>query len=62
MLVEEEQPVRRFLDVLHTMATQGRAIIRDKSEAIPDPKPGVDFVGWRDPITFTYYPKRRFRQ
>jgi CHC2 zinc finger/Domain of unknown function (DUF927) len=47
-LVEEEQPTRRFLGVLHTMVTQVRAIIKDKSEVIPDPKPGVDFVGWRD--------------
>jgi hypothetical protein len=48
VLVEEEQPTRRFLGVLHTMVTQGRAIVIDKDDPVPDPKTGVDFVGWRD--------------
>lgn len=47
-LVEEEQPTRRFLGVLQTMVTQGRAILVGKDESVPDPKPGVDFIGWRD--------------
>jgi hypothetical protein len=61
VLVEEEQPVRRFLSVLYTMVTQGRAIIRDKAEAIPDPKPGVDFIGWSDPDYLYLLPEATFQ-
>jgi hypothetical protein len=61
VLVEEEQPVRRFLGVLHTMVTQGRAIIKDKSEVIPDPKPGIDFVGWRDADYLYLLPEATFQ-
>jgi hypothetical protein len=61
VLVEEEQPVRRFLGVLHTMVTQGRAIIKDKSEVIPDPKPGIDFVGWRDTDYLYLLPEATFQ-
>ena len=47
-IVEEENPVRRFLDVLHTLLTQGRGIIIEKEEARPEVKPGVEFLGWFD--------------
>jgi hypothetical protein len=60
-LVEEEQPTRRFLGVLHTMLTQRRAILIDKSESIPDPRPGVDFVGWRDPDYVYLLPEATFQ-
>jgi hypothetical protein len=60
-LVEEEQPTRRFLGVLHTMATQGRAIIKNREEAVPDPRPGVDFVGWRDADYLYLLPEATFQ-
>jgi len=47
-VVEQEDPVRRFLTVLHTILTQGRAVIVLKDEGAPEPKPGVEFIGWRD--------------
>jgi hypothetical protein len=61
VLVEEEQPTWRLLGVLHTMVTQGRAIIKDKSEPIPDPKPGIDFVGWRDADYLYLLPEATFQ-
>jgi len=47
-VVEQEDPVRRFLTVAHTILTQGRAVIVPKDEAAPEPKPGVEFIGWFD--------------
>jgi len=47
-LVEDELPTLRFLGVLHTIVTQGRATLIGKDETIPETKPGIDFIGWRD--------------
>jgi hypothetical protein len=47
-IVEEEKPTRRFLGVLYTIIAQGRATLLPKDESPTEPKPGVDFVGWRD--------------
>lgn len=47
-IVEEEKPTRRFLEVLATIMVQGRALLLPKEETIPEPKPGVDFIGWHD--------------
>ena len=47
-IVDQEQPTRRFLDVLFTIIAQGRAVLLAKSESGIDAKPGVEFLGWRD--------------
>ena len=60
-LVEEEQPTRRFLTVLQTIITQGRATVVDKSESVPESKPGIDFIGWRDADNFYLLPDATFQ-
>ena len=60
MVVEQEDPVRRFLTVLNTILTQGRAMIVHKDENVPDQKPGVDFIGWRDSEWFYLMPEATF--
>ena len=60
-LVEEEQPTRRFLTALHTIVTQGRAAIVAKDEKIPEPKPGVDFIGWADADYLYLLPEATFQ-
>jgi hypothetical protein len=47
-IVEDEKPTRRFLDVLCTIITQGRALLLPKEQAPAEAKPGVDFIGWQD--------------
>lgn len=49
-VVEEEKPTRRFLAVLSNLITQGRGLLLSKDEIITstEPKPGVDFLGWKD--------------
>jgi len=47
-IVEDEKPTRRFLSVLYTIIDQGRALLLPKDESPSEPKPGIDFVGWRD--------------
>ena len=53
VLVEEEQPLRRFLGVLHTMVTQGRAIIKIKSERFRTRNPALISSVGMILITFT---------
>lgn len=48
IVVEQEDPVRRFLTVLHTILTQGRAVIVATDENAPEQKAGVEFLGWFD--------------
>jgi len=60
-LVEEEQPVRRFLTILHTMIIQRRAILVYKTDPMPEQKPGVDLVGWRDPEYLYLLPDATFQ-
>jgi hypothetical protein len=48
IIVEEERPVKLFLNVLCTLFTQGRGLILEKDDNPPEPKPGVDFLGWYD--------------
>ena len=59
-VVEQEDPVRRFLTVLHTILTQGRAVIVAKDENAPEPKPGVDFLGWFDAEWLYLLPEATF--
>jgi hypothetical protein len=60
LLVEQENPVRRFLTVLQTMLTQRRAVIVATDESTPDPKPGVDFIGWYDAEWLYLIPEAAF--
>jgi hypothetical protein len=59
-IVEEEKPTRRFLGVLYTIVAQGRAILLPKDESPTEPKPGVDFVGWRDDDFLYLLPEATF--
>jgi len=59
-VVDEEKPVRRFLDVLSTLVTQGRAVLSPKDETPPEPRPGIDFLGWRDDESFYLLPEATF--
>src|SRR5262249_17455200 len=45
----------------HAVITQGRAIICEKDEAPPEPKPGVDFVGWKDAEWLYLLPDAAFK-
>ena len=47
-IVEDEKPARRFLGVLYTIIAQGRVTLLPKDETPGEPRPGVDFIGWRD--------------
>jgi hypothetical protein len=60
LVVEQEDPVRRFLTVLHTILTQGRAIIVATDETPPEPKSGVDFLGWFDSDWLYLMPEATF--
>ena len=59
-IVEEEKPTRRFLGVLYTIIGQGRAALLLKDETPAEPKPGVDFVGWRDDDFLYLLPEATF--
>ena len=59
-VVDEEQPTRRFLGVLYTIVTQGRAMLLAKDENPPEPKPGVDFIGWKDDDFLYLIPEASF--
>ena len=59
-IVEEEQPTRRFLGVLYTILTQGRAVLSPKGINAPEAKPGVDFLGWNDNEFFYLLPEATF--
>jgi hypothetical protein len=60
IVVEQEDPVRRFLTVMHTILTQGRVIIIATDERAPEPKPGVDFLGWFDADWLYLMPEATF--
>ncbi len=47
-LVEDERPSRRFLRVLLTMVTQGRALLLPREANGDGGRPGMDLVGWQD--------------
>lgn len=47
LLIEGESPVRRFLEVLATLLTQGRAVILAK-ESKSEPPDRADLMGWED--------------
>ncbi|MDP2601894.1 MAG: hypothetical protein Q8S00_04795 [Deltaproteobacteria bacterium] len=59
-VVEQEDPVRRFLTVLHTILTQGRAVIVATDENTPEQNPGVDFLGWFDAEWLYLMPEATF--
>ena len=59
-IVEDEKPTRRFLGVLYTIIAQGRALLLPKDETPKEPKPGVDFVGWRDDDFLYLLPEATF--
>jgi hypothetical protein len=59
-IVEDEKPTRRFLGVLYTIIAQGRATLLPKDESPKEPKPGVDFVGWRDDDFLYLLPEATF--
>ena len=60
LIVEEEGPCKRFLAVLHTILTQGRAVIVPKDEQAPDLKPGAEFIGWHDAEWLYLLPEATF--
>jgi hypothetical protein len=60
IVVEQEDPVRRFLTVMHTVLIQGRATIISTDEATPESKPGVDFLGWFDADWLYLMPEATF--
>jgi len=60
MVVEQEDPVRRFLTVLHTILTQGRAVIIGTDDNMPEPRPGVDSIGWFDADWLYLIPEATF--
>lgn len=60
VIVEDERPVKRFLNVLYTILIQGRGIIVEKPKKPPDPKPGVDFLGWYDDDFLYLLPEATF--
>ncbi len=47
-LVEGERPSLRFLRSILAMVSQGRGLLLPRDEKVPDPRPGVDFLGWGD--------------
>jgi hypothetical protein len=47
-LVEGERPSLRFLRSILAMVSQGRGLLLPRDEKVPDPRPGVDFLGWQD--------------
>ncbi len=47
-LVEDERPSRRFLRVLLTLVTQGRALLLPRDENNDGGRPGADLIGWQD--------------
>ena len=59
-VVEQENPVRRFLTVLLTIIIQGRAIIILTDDIRPEPRSGVEFLGWRDDEWFYLLPEATF--
>src|SRR5262249_2304713 len=61
-IVEDEKPTRRFLSVLYTIFTQGRARLLSKKddEILRESKPGVDFVGWSDDNFLYLLPEATF--
>ena len=59
-VVEQENPVRRFLTVLLTIITQARVMIISTDDIRPEPKPGVEFLGWRDDEWFYLLPEATF--
>jgi hypothetical protein len=58
--VEDEMPERRFLEVLSTILTQGRAVLSAKDEQPMEQKAGVDFLGWRDDEFLYLLPEATF--
>jgi hypothetical protein len=58
-LVEEERPSRRFLRVLSTLLTQGRAILLSKNE--PGGDCPLELLGWRDDEWIYLIPEASFR-
>ncbi len=47
-LVEGERPSLRFLRSILAMVSQGRGLLLPRDEKAPEPRPGVDFLGWED--------------
>ncbi|MCH8054993.1 MAG: hypothetical protein IH857_02415 [Deltaproteobacteria bacterium] len=60
-LVEEEQPLRRFLRVLITIITQHRAVLLPKDDGGNEIPNGVDFLGWIDDERLYLIPEAAFR-
>ncbi len=46
--IEEERSSHRFLRVLATLITQGRAVLLPKDETGNEPQNNSEFLGWRD--------------
>lgn len=58
-LLEEERPTLRFLRVLLTLVSQGRAVLpsRDSEDGV---RPGVDLVGWQDDQAVYLHPEASY--
>ena len=60
LLVEEERPSLRFLRVLNTLITQGRATLSPKNEAGRGTSNTTDLLGWFDEETLYLIPEASF--
>src|SRR5262249_38755115 len=58
--IEGERPARRFLEVVSTLMTQGRAILLPKGQW-PDSDLRSDFLGWLDSEYAYFLPEVAFR-
>jgi hypothetical protein len=59
-LVAEERPTIRFLRLLATLVTQGRALLVDREDSKPTANQRADFIGWHDDTRLYLLPEAAF--